>query len=412
MAIYHLHASVVHRSLGHSAVAAAAYAAGKDLYNARAEKMETYGRKHGVFHTDILAPENAPQWVYDRQHLWNLAEQVEKRIDAQTARIFVLALPHELEDEQKIALVDQYVREVLVSQGMVVDIGMHRADRHGDQRNDHVHLVMTMRELDGDSFSSRKNREWNRTETLLHWREQWASYQNRALEEAGWEARVDHRTLEEQGIDREPTTHVGRKATLMERRGEQSELGDQNRKIQAHNAEIEALVSELAAIDAEITRETEAELLAQERLANDAEPSAEEGIFHVGAISNPLNLPASVLDEISRIRAVFHEGAGVEESKQETPAPLPAQEEEPAPFDLFSSPLVKAFEADIRERGAITEWGLRNSFLAQTVTMFENFYYGTIDAIKAAFERLVGGNEEVEGPEIEDPEINDYEPDR
>src|SRR5262249_21827597 len=117
MAIYHLHASVVHRSLGHSAVAAAAYAAGKELYNARAEKMETYGRKHGVFYTEIIAPDKAPEWVYERQQLWNRAERAEKRIDAQTARVFVLALPHEFNDEQKIALVNDYVRGVLVSKG-------------------------------------------------------------------------------------------------------------------------------------------------------------------------------------------------------------------------------------------------------------------------------------------------------
>lgn len=389
MAIFHLHASIVRRSHGHSAVAASAYAAGKDLYNERAEKMETYGRKRGVFHTDILAPDNAPQWAYDRQQLWNRAEQAEKRIDAQSARVFVLALPHELDDEQNITLVKDYAREMFVSEGMVVDIGMHRADRNGDQRNDHVHLVMTMRELDGDGFSRAKNRAWNRKETLEYWREQWAEYQNRALEEAGSDARVDHRTLEAQGIDREPTKHLGRQATLMERRGDRAELGDLNREIDEHNRSIDNLVSELADIDAELAAEMEAEFL----------PEPE--------ISNPLNLPDTALKEIDRIRNVFNQVTGARES--EAPAPRATQEAEPATVDLFGSPIVRAFESDIMANGEIKEQGLRPSLMARTLTMFENIYYNTIDYIKNTFDRMRGGREDLHWPGI-DLDTDDYEP--
>ena len=183
-----------------------------DLYDERAEKLQAYGRKRGVFHSEIVAPENAPEWVYNRQELWNRAERAEKRVDAQPARMFVLALPCELTDEQNIELVTTYARDVLASEGMVIDVGFHRAHEVGDQRNAHAHLVMTMRELDGDDFAARKNREWNRKDTLEYWREEWANYQNDALEEVGFDARVDHRTLEAQGIDRKSTIHMGKDA--------------------------------------------------------------------------------------------------------------------------------------------------------------------------------------------------------
>ena len=49
---------------------------------------------------EIVAPDHAPDWVSHRHELWNRAELAEKRVDAQPARMFVLALPHELTDEQ------------------------------------------------------------------------------------------------------------------------------------------------------------------------------------------------------------------------------------------------------------------------------------------------------------------------
>jgi hypothetical protein len=255
MAIYYLDADVVRRSLGHSSVAASAYAAGMDLYDERADQLQAYGRKRGVFHTEIVAPENAPDWVYDRQALWNRAERAEKRVDAQPARMFVLALPHELTDEQKIELVTAYARDVLTSEGMVVDMGFHRSHEKGDQRNDHAHLVVTMRELDGDGFAAKKNRDWNRKETLEYWREAWADYQNDALEDAGFDARVDHRTLEEQGIDRESTIHMGKEATEMEREGIATDLGDKNREITERNQTLEERLQDQAAIAAESARD-------------------------------------------------------------------------------------------------------------------------------------------------------------
>src|SRR3546814_2889273 len=53
------------------------------------------------------------------------------------------------------------------------------------------------------------------------WRERWAEMQNRALELANVPDRVDHRSHQRQGIEQEPTVHMGPSATAMERRAEQ-----------------------------------------------------------------------------------------------------------------------------------------------------------------------------------------------
>ena len=118
--------------------------------------------------------------------------------------------------------------EQFVARGMVADLAIHAPNAAGDERNHHAHVMLTMRELTGDGFG-KKARDWNSTEQLAVWREAWAHHQNRALERHGHAARVDHRSFEAQGIDREPSAHLGPVASDMERNGKASRIGDENR---------------------------------------------------------------------------------------------------------------------------------------------------------------------------------------
>ncbi|MBS7708178.1 MobA/MobL family protein, partial [Chelatococcus asaccharovorans] len=121
----------------------------------------------------------------------------------------------------------------------IADIAIHRPDHDSDDRNHHAHVMLTMRELTAGGFHSSKAtptaRSWNDKELLQTWREEWASQQNRILEREGHAARVDHRSLEAQGFDREPQAHLGPSAHGMEQRGERSRIGDENRAKDAAN---------------------------------------------------------------------------------------------------------------------------------------------------------------------------------
>ena len=86
MAIYHFDASVISRSKGRSATAASAYRAAERIVDRRTGEVHDYTRKHGVAHSEILAPEHAPDWARDRSALWNAVEQIERRKDAQVSR--------------------------------------------------------------------------------------------------------------------------------------------------------------------------------------------------------------------------------------------------------------------------------------------------------------------------------------
>ncbi|MEQ3709425.1 MobQ family relaxase [Tateyamaria sp.] len=194
MAIYHLRASVISRSAGRSATAAAAYRVAERIEDRRTGLTFDYAARGGVDHTEILAPDHAPDWVYDRSELWNRVEESETRKNSQVAREVRVALPDELTHAQRLELVREFVRSQFVDHGMVADIALHAPGREGDERNHHAHILLTTREVDADGFTT-KNRDWNKVEILESWREAWARDSNAVLERAGIEDRVDHRTL-------------------------------------------------------------------------------------------------------------------------------------------------------------------------------------------------------------------------
>jgi len=218
MALFRLEAKIFSREKrGRSVVAAAAYRAGKKLKDEIKEKIFDYARRSkGVVESTILAPEGAPDWAHDSSKLWNAVEAGEKRKDAQLAREFILAVPPELAAEAQFQTAADWAQTHLVDSGMVAEVSLHHT-RTG--KNPHVHILCTMRKLDGDKFSPKKATEWNDVGLLVKQRESWAAAVNTALEKAGRDERVDHRSLKDRGIDRVPEPKIGVAATAMKRRG-------------------------------------------------------------------------------------------------------------------------------------------------------------------------------------------------
>jgi ATP-dependent exoDNAse (exonuclease V) alpha subunit len=250
MAIYRFSAKVIGRSSGRSATAAAAYRAGAELRDERTGQEHDYTRRQGVLHSEIIAPDNAPEWMKDREQLWNAVEAAERRKDAQLSREVQLALPHQLTDDQRRELVRDFVKDEFAARGMVADVCIHAPDAKGDDRNHHAHVMLTMRSLTDTGFGN-KERAWNDEKLLEHWRESWGQSVNQALERGGHAERVDHRSYADQGIDREPEPKQGPVATEMEREGRPSHAGDDRRAVQDRNAERDRLKAEGKLIDLE-----------------------------------------------------------------------------------------------------------------------------------------------------------------
>ena len=231
MAIYHFTAKVIKRSHGRSAVAAAAYRAGDRFIDEERGRTFDYSYKTEVIHSEILLPPPAPAWMNDRQRLWNAVEAREQRRDAQVAREVEFALPQELSQTDAIGLARDYVRDEFVSRGMVADLNIH-----WDPDNPHAHVMLTMREVTPEGFG-RKVREWNQVDLLREWRQHWADRANERLHELGLDIRIDHRSYREQGIEFEPTSHLGRAVDEMRARGEYAERARQLEEVRERNAQ-------------------------------------------------------------------------------------------------------------------------------------------------------------------------------
>ncbi len=234
MAIYHFSAKVISRANGSSALASAAYRSAGRLYDERLDRHHDFMAKSGVIHSEVMTPEHAPEEFYDREKLWNAVEAAERRRDAQLGREIEFAIPRELDRSDGIEFARDFVRDEFVSRGMIADLNVHWDIGTDGQPKPHAHVMLTMRSVDEAGFGA-KVREWNRSELLEHWREAWGVHVNQRLRELGIDARIDHRSFEDQGIDLEPQHKIGPAAARMAGEGLESERLEDHREIAREN---------------------------------------------------------------------------------------------------------------------------------------------------------------------------------
>ncbi len=237
MAIYHLHVKVIGRKAGSNAVASAAYRSASRLRDKRIDRVQDFSAKRGVVHSEILLPDGAPEHLGDRERLWNDVEACEIRKDAQLAREVEFAIPREMTQAQGIELARDFVQSEFVDQGMIADLNVHWEIGEDGMPKPHAHVMLTMRSVDENGFG-KKVRDWNATQMVERWRERWADHVNERLAELDIDARIDHRSLEAQGIDLEPQTQIGPPAQRIEGEGvETADRADMHREIARNNGE-------------------------------------------------------------------------------------------------------------------------------------------------------------------------------
>ena len=309
MSIYHCSIKIISRSGGRTAVASAAYRAGEKLLNKETGLIHDFTKKRGVILNEIMLPKHAPERYRNREILWNEVQKIEKRSDAQFAREVEVALPAEMNREDRISCVRSYVTDNFVSKGMIADWALHDTGNG----NPHAHIMLTMRGIDDhekwlqkqktvfansrdkegrpiydprlpsyepkdkegtsqyripvlDSEGNQKTRirkgkgteylwekitipsnDWNEHSNAEIWRASWADHCNRYLDR---ENRIDHRSYARQGIDLEPTIHEGIVARDMEKNGKTAERCQINREIRERNS----LLKQLKDVAVELTK--------------------------------------------------------------------------------------------------------------------------------------------------------------
>ncbi|MCL6381508.1 MobQ family relaxase [Pectobacterium parmentieri] len=194
MAIFHLEFKIVKRSEGMSSCRKAAYHARCRITDDRTGNTYDFSHRSDLFHHQILAPVSAPSHIIESSTaLWNEVERVERQKDGQTARYFDVAIPCELNNEDKIKLVLDYCQKNFVDKGMIADIAFHDLD----SQNPHAHVMLTLKPITAEGFG-KKDRSWNDKKNVIKWRESWATFANRYLAATGSDARIDHRSIETQ----------------------------------------------------------------------------------------------------------------------------------------------------------------------------------------------------------------------
>lgn len=295
---YHCEAKAVSRTTGRSAVAAAAYRAAEKITDARTGLIHDYTRKQGVLHSEIVVPPGSPAWAKARAALWNAAEAAEdkstRRDTAKTGRDFIIGLPHEISAEGRLAATRQFATYLAETYGVAVDFSIHEPDEDGDQRNYHAHVLTSTRVMTDAGFGG-KVRELDSPRTsgkhLEEIREKWADIQNAAYAREGIDTRVDHRSYQARGIDKDATVHLGPAASGMERKGIQTDLGDRNREAKAGNEHRADLRAEIETLKLEIRDEAAARA---ERQAEREERAAVRTFD-----------PAKILEAITERRSTF-----------------------------------------------------------------------------------------------------------
>jgi hypothetical protein len=249
MAIFHLQIKPVTRSTGRTATAAAAYRAGERIRDERTGAVYNHGKRDDVLHKEIFIPSRLDRpdagmdWARDRASLWNAAEKAEERSNSRVAREYQVALPAELAEGQRLALARAFSREIAERYNVAVDLALHAPRPEGDPRNFHAHLLATTREVRPEGLGPKTGLDMAgevRSELGLPpsrqefrtLRARWAELTNAALKEANLETRIDHRSLEAQGIDREPRLRLPWAAIAAQRRGERSEVAERIRERQ------------------------------------------------------------------------------------------------------------------------------------------------------------------------------------
>lgn len=283
MSIYHMNISIIGRSKGKSAVAAAAYRSAQSLREDETGIQYDFSRKHFVAHSEILLPPQAPARFSDRTILWNSVQEAEKNKNAQLSREFEMAFPNEISFEDAKEIARRFCIEQLVGRGMCADMNIH-----WKPGNHHVHILTTLRSIKEDGtwapkakkvydlneageriyqktdkdgrkvYKSHKEdyNDWNNKENVEIWRKAWADICNEYLDES---TRIDHRSYARQGIDIEPTIHEGFAARKLEEGQNpiESERLSINREIKERNAVRKLITGAASPIRIEIDRKIE-----------------------------------------------------------------------------------------------------------------------------------------------------------
>jgi len=221
VAIGHIAVRVHSRSRGHTVAAALAYRCGLDLRCGRTGERFDFRRR--AARSEIAAAgfvgTSAPgRYAPARmqpvaQAFADAVEAGERRSNSSILRDVQMALPHELESEDRIALTERFAARISDRYNVPAAFAVHAPDAHGDARNYHAHIVVPTRDRAGKKLRVLDDRRTGPAE-IKALRTLWEELANAALVAAGNEPTVDTGRR----LDADPQPTLGTERTGIERR--------------------------------------------------------------------------------------------------------------------------------------------------------------------------------------------------
>ena len=230
------------RSKGQSARAAAAYI----------QREAEYGRDRETA-DELLYAESGhmPAWAEAEPMTYWDAADLHERANGRLFKRVEVALPTALTTAEQRELAVGFARHLTDGEHLPYTLAIHA----GEGTNPHCHLLISERTNDGlerspeqwfrrynaaepEQGGARKTEALKPKAWLAETRAAWAEQTNQALERAGHAIRIDHRSLEAQGIERLPSLHLGPTVAAMEARGIETERGAEARRRAQVNAEL------------------------------------------------------------------------------------------------------------------------------------------------------------------------------
>lgn len=211
--------------------------------------------------------DHLPAWAKDDpRDYWDAADLYERA----NGRLYLsadFALPRELDLPDQVALAHAFAQELTGPEQLPYTLAIHAGrDAEGREHNPHAHLMISERQNDGverereqwfrranpvhpERGGAPKSRTFHGRTWMEHARERWATRTNATLAERGRAERVDHRSYERQGIDREPGSHFGPGAAYVVARGRQHDRLDEAAGVSEYRDALHAIDAEIGQLE-------------------------------------------------------------------------------------------------------------------------------------------------------------------
>lgn len=194
--------------------------------SAHAEYIDRDGKYEKQKNDDLeyAAYGNMPKWAEENSNLfWQSADLYERK-NGSTYREYEIALPRELNQEQRLELIQDFIQQEIGTK-YPYQLAIHNPKAMDGLEQPHAHLMFNERLQDGierdpEQYFKRYNGKApekggakkdntgkdykTRKNEIKDLRQRWEDMSNLHLERAGLDTRIDMRSYKDQGIDKAP----------------------------------------------------------------------------------------------------------------------------------------------------------------------------------------------------------------